>query len=199
MSIPFHMSPMGNYLLETAYVDFGAGNRFWFIVPPLSTDHWGGVQLELKLVNPTTANGAIFGYELNEVSRTFLRLNGTSWEFYTGRALPTYSFAYPAGSELSFSVNFTTRLIMVNGEQVASKTSTPRAWGSWCIGDCAYNADGTYPWGGNFQRNKMRLYSFKMWNNGTQLYDLQPMIDGTGKYWMLNKVDGTLLTRYEQA
>lgn len=194
MSLPFRTSPMGNYLLETEYVDFSVGNRFWFIVPPLN---WSGVQLELKLSNPTNSDGAMFGYEKQYNYRTFFRWGYGSWQLYTGIGGATYAFDYPAGSELSLSVNYATRIVMVNGEQVPATAVRPYTWGSWCIGDCAYSADGTLPWG-NY-RNKMRLYSFKMWNNGTPIYDLQPMRDGMGKYWMRNKVDGTLLTRYEQA
>ena len=196
MSLPFHMSPMGNYLLETEYVDFGAGDtRYWFIVPPLNASRWSGVQLELKLVNPTNAAGAMFGYENGYNSRTFFR-RWYSWQLYTGKGGPTYEFDYPAGSEISLGVNYATGGVMVNGEKVSATTAAPYTWGSWCIGDCSYNIDGTATWG---KRNKMHLYSFKLWNNGVQLYDLQPMIDGLGRYWMRNRVDGTLLTRYEQA
>ena len=198
MSIPFNMSPMGNYLLETEYIDFGVGDtKYWFIVPPLNTSRWSGVQLELKLINPTNAVGAVFGYEKNETTRTFFRLwSGNTWQLYTGKALPTYSFDYPPGSEISLSVNYATGGIIVNAEKVPATARAPYTWGSWCIGDCSYNISGTATWN---KRNKMHLYSFKLWNNGEPLYDLQPMIDGLGRYWMRNRIDGTLLTKYEQA
>lgn len=197
MSIPFNISPMGNYLLEAEYVDFGAGDtRYWFIVPPLNASRWTGVQLELKLVNLSNTAGAVFGYEKDASTRTFFRYNN-AWQLYTGKVYPTYTFDYPAGSEISLSVNYATGSIMVNGEKVSATAAAPYTWGSWCIGDCSYNIDGTFPWG--TARNKMYMYSFKLWNNAELLYDLQPMIDRLGRYWMRNMVDGTLLTRYERA